>query len=118
MYYTQIPNDSEEKKNPQIIYPLTKIKVHNNAIFDIEWFDNDKMIASVTGDFSTVLLNTQTYEPEYRLKGHDGTVKWIDSHPSQTNVYVTGGRDGEILLFDIRINSQCKEKDWPNFVSP
>lgn len=98
-FYAQLPNQNEERKNPNVIFPIDQIVGHHNAIFEINWFDSDTKIGSVCGDFLACIHDVNTKKLLYTLSGHSGSIRAIDSYFSNTDLYVTGGKVD--LLFTI-----------------
>ncbi|KAK6904991.1 hypothetical protein I203_105810 [Kwoniella mangroviensis CBS 8507] len=88
-------------------------RAHGNAIFDLRWSADDTRVLTASGDQSTRLhaLTTPTPTLQATLKGHTSSVKttvFFDpsrshSDPStSSSVIASGGRDGNILIYDIR----------------
>ncbi|WVW81447.1 hypothetical protein I302_103441 [Kwoniella bestiolae CBS 10118] len=88
-------------------------RAHGNAIFDLRWSGDDTRVLTASGDQSTRLhaLTTPTPTLLATLKGHTSSVKttaFFDpsrshSDPStSSSVIASGGRDGNILIYDIR----------------
>jgi WD40 repeat protein len=42
----------------------------------------------------------------HTFEGHTGSLRTIDSHYDAPDVYITAGRDGEIMLYDVRLNNE------------
>ncbi|WWC85496.1 uncharacterized protein L201_000360 [Kwoniella dendrophila CBS 6074] len=88
-------------------------RAHGNAIFDMKWSRDDSRVLTASGDQSTRLhaLTTPTPTLLATLKGHTSSVKttvFFDpsrshSDPSvSSSVIASSGRDGNILIYDIR----------------
>nr|XP_031859866.1 uncharacterized protein CI109_004714 [Kwoniella shandongensis]KAA5526938.1 hypothetical protein CI109_004714 [Kwoniella shandongensis] len=88
-------------------------RAHGNAVFDLKWSADDTRVLTASGDQSTRLhaLTTPTPTLLATLRGHTSSVKttvFFDpsrshSDPSvSSSVIATGGRDGNILIYDIR----------------
>uniref|UniRef100_A0A3F2YWK8 Uncharacterized protein n=1 Tax=Anopheles epiroticus TaxID=199890 RepID=A0A3F2YWK8_9DIPT len=83
---------------------LAGIQCHYNAVFDIEWMPNEMKLVTASGDHTANLwtlteseiLNTQTF------RGHSRSVKTVAFRRDDSAVFATGGRDGAILIWDIR----------------
>jgi len=71
----------------------------------VEWFDQDRKLASVGGDFRACIYDTNTMKMINTLFGHSGSLRSIDNHSSSPDIYITAARDGEILLYDVRVKS-------------
>lgn len=77
---------------------------HLNAVFDIEWMPGDMKLVSASGDHTarlwslteSKLVNSQIFN------GHSRSVKTASFRRMDPAVFATGGRDGVIILWDIR----------------
>lgn len=77
---------------------------HLNAVFDIEWMPRDMKLVSASGDHTarlwslteSALVNSQVFN------GHTRSVKTAAFRQTDPAVFATGGRDGVIILWDIR----------------
>ncbi|KAG6841322.1 hypothetical protein C0991_012321 [Blastosporella zonata] len=79
------------------------LNVHQNGIFDIKWNIDDCLLATCSGDQSTRIVCPTTQSIKYNLRGHTRTVKCVAWDPSNANLLSTGGRDGGICLWDLRM---------------
>merc|ERR1712226_832253 len=79
-------------------------RLHNNIVFSIEWLDEstfltgsaDKSICEwVVGPFGA-FLKKSTY------MSHSSGVKSLSRCPEKVNCFVSGGRDGNIYIWDKR----------------
>ncbi|WVR03240.1 hypothetical protein IAU60_000231 [Kwoniella sp. DSM 27419] len=87
-------------------------RAHGNAIFDLKWSKDDTRVLTASGDQTTRLhaLTTPTPTLLATLRGHTSSVKttvFLDptrcaGDPSDSSIIATGGRDGNILIYDIR----------------
>ena len=92
-FYSELPNDNLERNLPNVITPLNHtINAHKNSIFEVNWYDNDRRIGSVSGDLSACIHDVETKSHLHILGGHSGCVRSIDSHYSTPDVFVTGAR--------------------------
>lgn len=110
-------------------------RAHANAIFDTKWSSDDSRLVSrlgsrwsvadwqmtASGDQTTRIhaLNGPTPSLIATLKGHTSSVKtstFFDpcrgaSDASQGSIVATGGRDGNILIFDLRCTGRRSENE-------
>ncbi|WVF66701.1 hypothetical protein IAT40_001443 [Kwoniella sp. CBS 6097] len=96
-------------------------RAHGNAVFDLKWSADDTRVLTASGDQSTRLhaLTTPTPTLLATLRGHTSSVKttvFFDPSRSSTNasdscVVATGGRDGSILIYDIRCQGRRNRDD-------
>jgi len=88
---------------PVLAPPPTIWQPHTNGIFDIQWSASDDLLATASGDRSVKITSVQTGTTLYSLKGHAGTVKCISWDSRNPQLLSTGGRDGFIHLWDLRL---------------
>ncbi|KAK0461946.1 WD40-repeat-containing domain protein, partial [Desarmillaria tabescens] len=92
------------KRDPWDPEPLrTTIQAHDNGVFDVKWDESDARLATASADQSTRILCLSTNTVLHSLRGHTNTVKSISWDPSNPNLLSTGGKDGAICLWDLRI---------------
>ncbi|KAK8844587.1 hypothetical protein IAR55_006434 [Kwoniella newhampshirensis] len=101
-------------------------RAHGNAIFDLKWSADDTRVLTASGDQSTRIhaLTTPTPTLLATLRGHTSSVKttvFFDPSRSQSDpstsssIIATGGRDGNILIYDIRCQGRpCRESESPS----
>jgi denticleless len=84
---------------------------HNNGIFDIKWNLSDDLLATCSGDQTTRISCPTTTTILHNLRGHTGTVKSIAWDPTHHDILSTGGRDGSICVWDLRVAKQGRSGD-------
>ncbi|XP_056629745.1 protein lethal(2)denticleless isoform X1 [Diorhabda sublineata] len=83
------------------------VHAHNNAIFDLAWmFDNMKLVTA-SGDHTSKMYDVGESElrQERVFSGHSRSVKTVAFRKDDSSVFATGGRDGNIILWDTRTNT-------------
>ncbi|KAF8901681.1 WD40-repeat-containing domain protein [Gymnopilus junonius] len=91
--------------------PRTTIQPHNNAIFDVRWSTDDSLVATCSGDQSTRISCPKSSTITHVLRGHTSTVKCMAWDPTNTSLLATGGRDGAICLWDLRVGKRHQNGD-------
>lgn len=80
---------------------------HHNAVFDIAWMPFHLKLISASGDHTARLWDVS----ESRLTsirdfcGHTRSVKVATFRKNDCSVFATGGRDGAILIWDLRTST-------------
>jgi WD40 repeat protein len=89
--------------------PLLDFMPHQNAILDIAFSPDDMRLATASGDTTAKIIDMQTQKTISVLRGHTSSLKVIRFQPGRSsgNVIATGGRDGQVLIWDLR----CKGED-------
>uniref|UniRef100_A0A8C5MMJ3 Denticleless E3 ubiquitin n=1 Tax=Leptobrachium leishanense TaxID=445787 RepID=A0A8C5MMJ3_9ANUR len=80
---------------------------HTNAVFDIAWVPREHKIVTASGDQTAVLWDVVAGEIIGVFKGHQCSLKSVAFSKFETAVFGTGGRDGNIMIWDTR----CSKKD-------
>lgn len=83
---------------------------HDNAIFDVMWTQDDAQVLTAAGDLQVRVWDVETagsssgteVTPVSTLTGHDMSVKCVRQAPDSAHVFASGGRDGNVLLWDTR----------------
>ncbi|CAN0924530.1 Denticleless protein homolog [Linum grandiflorum] len=75
---------------------------HQNAIFDIHWIKDDTNILTASGDQTVQVWDVERRKCKGVLLGHAGSVKSLCSHPANSDLLVSGSRDGSFALWDLR----------------
>lgn len=77
---------------------------HDGSIFEVKWRPDDEMIATGGSDYQIRVWNTATGEQVRSFSGHRGTPRSIAWDPNGNgNILSSGGRDGAIHLYDLRV---------------
>ncbi|KAG6545554.1 hypothetical protein Mapa_013156 [Marchantia paleacea] len=78
---------------------------HTNAVFDVCWTKDDTHILTASGDQTIRLWDIENKKGVGVMMGHSGSVKSLCVHPSQSDVFVSGSRDGSVAFWDLRSQS-------------
>ncbi|XP_048840917.1 denticleless protein homolog [Brienomyrus brachyistius] len=80
---------------------------HDNAVFDIAWVPGEPSVVTASGDQTAKLWDVKTSELLGTFKGHQCSLKSVAFTKQEKAVFCTGGRDGNIMVWDTR----CSKKD-------
>ncbi|OQV04261.1 WD domain-containing protein [Cladophialophora immunda] len=76
---------------------------HDNAIMDMEFSDDDRLLATASGDQTCRIIDVDAQTSTHTLIGHLGSIKRVQWQPSSGNqVLATCSRDGSVCLWDLR----------------
>ena len=76
--------------------------MHQNSIFDLTWLGNTKVVTA-SGDQSGIVFDLETQQQQVQLaQQHEASVKCVTCVQSSDNIIATGGREGRIVIHDIR----------------
>ena len=86
----------------------TVLIAHSNAIFDLKWHPNDEYVATASGDQSIVISSVRHENRLTTLTGHTQSVKCVAWEPEKGNMLCSGGRDGSIHVWDLRVGENWR----------
>ncbi|KAL5860528.1 hypothetical protein ACOSQ4_001824 [Xanthoceras sorbifolium] len=90
---------------------ISEWNAHQNAIFDICWIKEDNNILTASGDQTIKIWDAQENKCIGLLMGHTGSVKSVCSHPTNSDLIVSGSRDGSFNIWDLRCNNSSKSRN-------
>ncbi|XP_041491263.1 denticleless protein homolog isoform X1 [Microtus oregoni] len=80
---------------------------HWNAVFDLAWVPGEFKLVTAAGDQTAKFWDVKAGELMGTCKGHQCSLKSVAFSKFQKAVFCTGGRDGNIMIWDTR----CNKKD-------
>uniref|UniRef100_A0A671N9V2 Denticleless protein homolog n=1 Tax=Sinocyclocheilus anshuiensis TaxID=1608454 RepID=A0A671N9V2_9TELE len=86
---------------------LKEWQAHDNAVFDIAWVPGANSLVTASGDQTARLWDVVTGDLLGTFKGHQCSLKSVAFSKQERAVFSTGGRDGNIMIWDTR----CSKKD-------
>jgi denticleless len=100
-------DDADLNQEPERVV----LEPHDNGIFDIKWSADDTLLATASGDKSTRISSVETQQLLSILDGHTSTVKCTAWDPAHRDLLTSGGRDGMLCLYDMRVNNLSDKDD-------
>ncbi|XP_010013725.1 PREDICTED: denticleless protein homolog [Nestor notabilis] len=82
-------------------------QAHSNAVFDLAWVPGEHRIVTASGDQTAKVWDVRAGELLGICKGHQCSLKSVAFSRFEKAVFCTGGRDGNIMVWDTR----CNKKD-------
>ncbi|KAE9385670.1 WD40 repeat-like protein [Gymnopus androsaceus JB14] len=79
------------------------LQPHASGIFDVKWSPSDSHLATCSGDRSARISCPNTSQLLHTLNGHSASLKCVSWHPSNDSLLSTGGRDGTVCVWDLRV---------------
>ncbi|PFH52645.1 hypothetical protein AMATHDRAFT_2041 [Amanita thiersii Skay4041] len=98
--------NTSRRKDWDIEPQRTTFQPHHNGIFDIKWDESDTRLVTCSGDHTVRITSLETESTTHILKGHSSTVKCVTWDPSHRELLASGGRDGSICVWDLRITKK------------
>uniref|UniRef100_F1S2V6 Denticleless protein homolog n=1 Tax=Sus scrofa TaxID=9823 RepID=F1S2V6_PIG len=80
---------------------------HWNAVFDLAWVPGELKLVTAAGDQTAKFWDVKAGELMGTCKGHQCSLKSVAFSKFEKAVFCTGGRDGNIMVWDTR----CNKKD-------
>ncbi|KAM9273302.1 denticleless protein homolog [Cariama cristata] len=97
--------DTEAQPTSKLIFK--EWQAHSNAVFDLAWVPGEHRIVTASGDQTAKVWDVRAGELLGICKGHQCSLKSVAFSRFEKAVFCTGGRDGNIMVWDTR----CNKKD-------
>ncbi|NXK96603.1 DTL protein, partial [Formicarius rufipectus] len=97
--------DTEARATSKLIFK--EWHAHSNAVFDLAWVPGEHRIVTASGDQTAKVWDVRASELLGICKGHQCSLKSVAFSRFEKAVFCTGGRDGNIMVWDTR----CNKKD-------
>ncbi|KAL2305988.1 hypothetical protein Nmel_003887, partial [Mimus melanotis] len=97
--------DTEAQTTGKLIFK--EWQAHSNAVFDLAWVPGEHRIVTASGDQTAKVWDVRAGELLGICKGHQCSLKSVAFSRFEKAVFCTGGRDGNIMVWDTR----CNKKD-------
>ncbi|KAI0490666.1 WD40-repeat-containing domain protein [Xylaria cf. heliscus] len=99
-------NSSEPFSNIHLTFAA-----HTNAIIDLDFSDDDYLLATASGDQTGQVIDMMTQSPVAYLGQHTASLKQIRFQPGQSNssVMATSSRDGSVQIWDLRCSRPVQD---------
>ncbi|KAM6404944.1 denticleless protein homolog [Pluvialis apricaria] len=97
--------DTEAQTTSKLIFK--EWQAHSNAVFDLAWVPGEHRIVTASGDQTAKVWDVRAGELLGICKGHQCSLKSVTFSRFDKAVFCTGGRDGNIMVWDTR----CNKKD-------
>uniref|UniRef100_A0A8B9UHA1 Denticleless E3 ubiquitin protein ligase homolog n=1 Tax=Anas zonorhyncha TaxID=75864 RepID=A0A8B9UHA1_9AVES len=97
--------DTEAQTTSKVIF--REWQAHSNAVFDLAWVPGEHRIVTASGDQTAKVWDVRAGELLGICKGHQCSLKSVAFSRFEKAVFCTGGRDGNIMVWDTR----CSKKD-------
>lgn len=78
---------------------------HRNAILDLAFSPDDKLLATGSGDQAAHIIDMFSQQVTHELIGHSSSVKQVRFRPESSDIVATSSRDGSVQLWDLRCNA-------------
>ncbi|KAI1191996.1 WD40-repeat-containing domain protein [Nemania serpens] len=103
-------DSSSDSSDPFSSIHLT-FTAHTNAIIDLDFSDNDYLLATASGDQTGKVIDMMTQSPVAYLGHHTASLKQIRFQPGQSNssVLATSSRDGSVQIWDLRCSRPVQD---------
>ncbi|KAI0810659.1 WD40-repeat-containing domain protein [Xylaria sp. FL0064] len=84
---------------------------HTNAIIDLNFSEDDYLLATASGDQTGQVIDMMTQSPVAYLGQHTASLKQIRFQPGQSNssVLATSSRDGSVQIWDLRCSRPVQD---------
>jgi len=93
--------------------PLIEIACHENAVFDLSVTEDDRRLATASGDQTTRIFDLEKQTCLGLLNYHEASVKQVSFNPSNPSMLISSSRDGDVHLWDLRVSGQQSTPGGP-----
>lgn len=93
--------------------PRIDLQPHNNGVFDVQWNAGDDKLATGSADQLVQISDVASGSVTTTLRGHTSTVKAVRWDPTNSSLLATGGKDGSIHLWDLRVGTDASAMTAP-----
>ena len=90
--------------------PVGQWRAHKNAVFDLQWANNDRWMYCASGDTKLSLWDTGYASRIATFHSGRASVKALSVKVDNHNVFSSAGRDGDLYVHDVRVKeiSSCE----------
>jgi WD40 repeat protein len=90
-------------QTPDVQEMKTKLKVTM-----VGWSSDDAYVITAVNDHSIKVWESKSGDLKFVLKEHEDEVFVIEAHPVDPRIFLSGGHDGRIILWDLSIGKKIK----------
>ncbi|KAI4232949.1 MAG: hypothetical protein L6R40_007229 [Gallowayella cf. fulva] len=101
--------ETAQDSRPPFHKPYLSFRPHTNAILDLAFSPDDLLLATASGDQTSLIIDMPTQTAIHTLAGHTSSLKQVVFQPGSSSVIATSSRDGSVRVWDLR----CKGSDTP-----
>lgn len=94
--------DTEDGPRSDFTKAHLSFRAHTNAIMDIQFSQDDSLMATGSGDQTGQILDVRTQTCISVLAKHKSSVKQIRFQPGEEKIVATSSRDGAVQIWDLR----------------
>ncbi|KAI4168188.1 MAG: hypothetical protein LQ343_006574 [Gyalolechia ehrenbergii] len=94
---------------PPFHKPHLAFRPHTNAILDLSFSPDDRLLATASGDQTSQIIDMPSQRAIHTLAAHKSSVKQVKFQPGSSSVIATSSRDGSVRIWDLR----CKGSETP-----
>ncbi|KAL0581957.1 hypothetical protein V5O48_000014 [Marasmius crinis-equi] len=95
--------DTRKRQDWDVEPQRITLQPHRNGIFDVKWNCTGQLLATCSADHSVRIIDAASQNSIATLRGHTGAVKCAAWDPQNDKLLSTGGRDGDIHIWDLRV---------------
>lgn len=96
---------------------VKELAAHTNAIFDLAWLPGGTKLLTASGDTTVHLWDVVGGASLASFRAHSGSVKSVDVKADESAVFVSGGRDGSVMVWDTRCSTRGSQHKPVNTIA-
>ncbi|KAL5477297.1 hypothetical protein EMCRGX_G024074 [Ephydatia muelleri] len=93
--------------HPQFV--RKEISAHKSPVFDLAWIPGTNHLVTGSGDLSVAIWDLVNGSLMAQMKSHAASVRAVQVNKFDPSVFASAGRDGNILVWDVRCNKRGVE---------
>ena len=86
-----------------------EIPAHNSPVFDLAWIPGTNQIVTGSGDLTVAIWDLAHGSLIAKMKSHGASVRAVQVNKFDPSVLASAGRDGNILVWDMRCSKRGAE---------
>ncbi|KAI9816739.1 MAG: hypothetical protein M1826_001737 [Phylliscum demangeonii] len=94
--------ETAEDSTPPFAQSVLTIQSHHNAVLDLAFSPDDRLLASASGDQMAHVVDMATQQVRCVLAGHSMSLRKIAFQPGSSQIVATSSRDGGVRIWDLR----------------
>jgi WD40 repeat protein len=95
--------ETKKDEQPGFSESYVDFQAHDNAIFDLSWSPDDRLLATASGDQTCRIFDMTKWQSLYLLRHHQNSVKQISFNSANPSILCSSARDGSFNIWDLRV---------------
>ncbi|KAI8146431.1 hypothetical protein BJV82DRAFT_386668 [Fennellomyces sp. T-0311] len=111
-----VPDASLVRESPDVVMDEQEDDLTPSKVSMITWSSDDRVCIIATSRGELKVYYAHTGKLACVLKGHEGEVYAVESHPTNPSLVLSAGYDGRVIIWDIKKQCAISCKEYPGRV--